>query len=38
VENLDLHHVAPGLYELYAAPLKIAGSDGAPLRAVLIQR
>lgn len=38
VENLDLRHVAAGLYELYAAPLKIVGSDGAPLRAVLIQR
>jgi arylformamidase len=38
VENLDLQHVAPGLYELYAAPLKIAGSDGAPLRAVLVER
>lgn len=38
VENLDLRHVAPGLYELYAAPLKIVGSDGAPLRAVLVSR
>jgi arylformamidase len=38
VENLDLRHVAPGLYELYAAPLKIVGCDGAPLRAVLVER
>ncbi len=38
VENLDLRHVSPGLYELYAAPLKLVGSDGAPLRAVLVQR
>ena len=35
VESLDLSEVAPGIYNLAALPLKIAGSDGAPVRAVL---
>lgn len=35
VESLDLGEVAPGIYNLAALPLKIAGSDGAPVRAVL---
>jgi len=35
VEGLVLDHVAPGPYELIALPLKIAGCDAAPLRAVL---
>jgi kynurenine formamidase len=26
-----------GFYDLYCLPLKIAGSDGAPARAILIQ-
>jgi len=35
VESLDLTEVAPGIYNFSALPLKIAGADGAPLRAVL---
>jgi arylformamidase len=35
IESLDLRDVAPGIYNLAALPLKIAGADGAPLRAVL---
>lgn len=35
IESLDLAHVVPGEYELICLPLKIAGSDGAPARAVL---
>ena len=35
VESLDLSDVAPGIYHLAALPLKIAGSDGAPMRAIL---
>jgi arylformamidase len=35
VESLDLSEVAPGIYNFAALPLKIAGADGAPVRAVL---
>jgi arylformamidase len=35
VEGLVLDRVEPGEYELIALPIKIANSDGAPLRAVL---
>ena len=35
IENLMLADVAPGDYELIALPLKLAGLDAAPLRAVL---
>jgi arylformamidase len=35
LENLDLRGVAPGRYELLAAPLPVAGLDGAPARALL---
>ena len=35
LENLDLRGAAPGVYELIALPLKIAGADGSPIRAVL---
>src|SRR5215469_3636182 len=35
VESLDLSDVAPGIYYFAALPLKIAGADGAPVRAVL---
>lgn len=35
LENLDLRRVAPGDYELFAAPLSIAGLDAAPTRALL---
>ena len=35
VESLDLSRVGSGIYNLAALPLKIAGGDGAPMRAVL---
>ncbi|MBO0695144.1 MAG: cyclase family protein [Verrucomicrobia bacterium] len=35
VESLDLSGVASGIYHFAALPLKIAGGDGAPLRAIL---
>jgi arylformamidase len=35
IESLDLSNVAPGIYHLAALPLKIAGGDGAPMRAIL---
>jgi arylformamidase len=38
LENLALDHVSPGLYELVALPLKIAGGDASPVRAVLVKR
>ena len=37
VEGLDLQAVRPGSYQLICLPLKLAGSDGAPARAVLIE-
>jgi len=38
LEGLDLSAVAPGSYELICLPLKIAGGDGAPCRALLRSR
>jgi arylformamidase len=38
LEGLDLSAVAPGPYDLVALPLRIAGGDGAPARAVLRRR
>lgn len=35
LENLVLGHVSPGQYELIALPLKLAGMDASPVRAVL---
>lgn len=35
LENLDLHGLAPGEYELIALPLRLAGLDAAPVRAVV---
>jgi arylformamidase len=35
IESLDLTGVVSGIYNLAALPLKIAGGDGAPMRAVL---
>lgn len=35
LEGIRLHHVPEGVYMLYAAPLNLAGADGAPCRAVL---
>ena len=36
VEGLDLSEVSQGRYTLYCLPLKIAGADGAPCRAILV--
>jgi arylformamidase len=36
VEGLDLSKVAQGRYTFYCLPLKIAKSDGAPARAMLV--
>jgi arylformamidase len=38
LEGLDLRAVEPGPYELLCLPLRIAGSDGAPARALLRPR
>lgn len=38
LEGLDLDGVSPGSYELAALPILVPGSDGAPVRAVLIER
>lgn len=38
IEGLDLTAVAPGDYDLVALPLRIAGGDGAPVRALLRPR
>ena len=35
LEGIDLSDVPPGRYELFCPPVKLAGSDGAPCRAVL---
>lgn len=35
LEGLDLSSVPPGIYELIALPLRLAGMDGSPVRAVL---
>ena len=35
IEGLDLTHVLPGRYEMICLPLRIAGAEGAPARAVL---
>lgn len=36
VEGLDLSKVAQGRYSLHCLPLKIAATDGAPARAILV--
>lgn len=36
LEGLDLHAVEPGTYTLVAAPLRLAGAEAAPARALLI--
>jgi arylformamidase len=38
LEGVDLRAVAPGPYELLAAPVRWVGSDGAPVRAMLRSR
>jgi arylformamidase len=36
LENLDLREAEPGAYVLDALPMKVAGLDAAPVRAVLV--
>lgn len=38
VEGLDLSTVPRGFYDLYCLPLKLLGADGAPARAILLQK
>lgn len=38
LEGLDLSAVPEGEYILFAAPLKIAGCEGAPVRALLVEQ
>ncbi|WP_312106617.1 hypothetical protein [Lachnoclostridium sp.] len=37
LEGMNLSSVPEGDYFLFAAPLNLAGADGAPCRAVLIR-
>lgn len=37
IEGLNLSEVEPGIYTLHCLPIKVAGADGAPARAVLIR-
>jgi arylformamidase len=37
VEGLDMREVKPGSYRLICLPIKLAGSDGAPARTILIE-
>jgi len=36
IEGLNLSQVSQGRYSLYCLPLKLAGSDGAPARTILV--
>lgn len=36
IEGLDLSRIDTGRYTLYCLPLKVAGADGAPARAILV--
>ncbi len=36
VEGLDLSRIVPGCYDFYCLPLKLAGAEGAPARAILV--
>jgi arylformamidase len=38
IEGLNLSAVKPGTYELVCLPLRVAGADGAPARAILRPR
>ncbi|MDQ2904054.1 MAG: hypothetical protein M3Y81_10915 [Chloroflexota bacterium] len=35
IEGLSLASVTPGLYDLICLPMRIAGCDGAPARAIV---
>lgn len=37
LESLDLREVEEGVYQLYALPLKLADTEAAPVRAILIK-
>lgn len=37
IEGLDLRAIAPGDYDLVCLPMKLAGSEGAPARVVLLE-
>jgi arylformamidase len=37
IEGLDLRNVSPGDYTLFCLPLKLAGSEGAPARVILVE-
>lgn len=37
LEGLDLHAIPAGTYQLLALPLKLAGCDGSPARALLVE-
>ena len=37
LEGLDLREVEPGPYTLFCLPLKLAGTEGAPARALLVR-
>ena len=37
LENIDLRQVVPEIYKLICLPMKIIGTDGAPVRAILIE-
>jgi arylformamidase len=38
VEGLDLSQIEAGIYDFRCLPVRLAGLDGAPARAVLVQR
>jgi len=38
IEGLDLSSVPQGVYDLYCLPLKLRDAEGAPARAILIQK
>ncbi len=38
LEGIRLHEIAESVYFLNAAPLNLSGSDGAPCRAILIEK
>ncbi len=38
IEGLNLEKVAPGYYNLFALPLKIHGTDAAPIRVFLVEK
>jgi arylformamidase len=35
LEGIRLHHIDPGDYELISLPMRLAGLDGSPVRAIL---